>query len=233
MALACFAGCSGSGSGTGGSGDAVAPVIATAGDGSSAPAATVETAGPAATAAEVAAESGSTAPVAAVDGAALLRQALEAIAGGYHFTTTVTVDGVTALVADGDHVAGSTRLTITGDAGTIAYVVTPDGAWVLPDEEGEWEAVEAPAAAVDPIAALWSPTSVDVQGTDGAQTVLGASVPSPALGIASEAPAALQLVLHGTELRDVTYLSSLDGLPASVQATITPLVDTSPVIAPV
>ena len=168
-----------------------------------------------------------------VDGGALLQQALTGLAGGYHFTTTVSVDGVPTLVADGDRVADSTRLTITGDAGTIAYVITPAGSWVLPDEDGEWEAVEAPAATVDPIAALWAPTNVDVETQEGSATRLAASVPASALGIAGDAPTTLQLLLDGAELRDITFVSSVDGRPAAVQATITPLVDTSPVIAPV
>lgn len=168
----------------------------------------------------------------AVDGGALLQHALEAIAGGYHFTTTVNVDGAATLVADGDRVADGTRLTISGDGGTVAYVITPAGSWVLP-EDGEWEAVDAPAATADPIAALWTPTSVAVDGVEGTVTRLTTTVAAAALGIAGDEPATLQVTLEGSELRSVTYTSSLDGRPAAVQATITPLVDTSPVIAPV
>lgn len=168
----------------------------------------------------------------AVDGGALLQQALDALADGYHFTTTVTVDGVVRLVADGDRVADGTRLNLTGDGGTIAYVITPAGSWVLPDD-GEWEAIEAPPAAVDPIGALRSPSAITVDAVEGAVTRLTATVPPTALGLGGEAAAAVQLLIDGTTLRDITYLTSVDGRPASVQATISALTDATPVIAPV
>ena len=172
------------------------------------------------------------APTPAVDGGALLQQALDALAAGYHFTTTVTVDSVVRLVADGDRVADGTRLNLTGDGGTISYVITPAGSWVLPDD-GEWEAIEAPPAAVDPIGALRSPSAITVDAVEGAVTRLTATVPPAALGLAGEAAAAVLLLVDGTTLRDITYLTSVDGRPASVQATISALTDATPVIAPV
>ena len=60
-----------------------------------------------------------------------------------------------------------------------------------------------------------------------------ATVPGAALGIAGEAEAAVQLLLDGSMLRDITYLTSVDSRPASVQAVISPLTDATPVIAPV
>ncbi len=172
------------------------------------------------------------APAQAVDGGALLQQALDALAAGYHFTTTVTVDGVVRLVADGDRVADGTRLNLTGDGGTISYVITPAGSWVLP-EDGEWEAVEASPATVDPIAALQSPSAITVDALEGTVTRMTATVPGAALGIAGGAEAAVQLLLDGSMLRDITYLTSVDSRPASVQAVISPLTDATPVIAPV
>jgi hypothetical protein len=174
----------------------------------------------------------STPPVPAVDGGALLQQALDALATGYHFTTTVTVDGVVRLVADGDRVADGTRLNLTGDGGTISYVITPAGSWVLP-EDGEWETIEAPPATVDPIAALRSPTAITVDAVEGTVTRLTATVPGAALGLAGVAAAAVQLLLDGSTLRDITYMASVDARPASVQAAISPLTDATPVIAPV
>ena len=171
------------------------------------------------------------APIPIVDGSAILYQALHALAAGYHFTTTVTVDGVVRLVADGDRVADGTRLNLTGDGGTISYVITPAGSWVLP-EDGEWEAVEAPPATVDPIAALWSLSAVTIDALEGPVTRMTATVPGAALGIADGAEAAVQLVLDGSMLREITYLTAVDARPASVQAVISPLTDATPVIAP-
>ncbi|MGD9701382.1 MAG: hypothetical protein AB7Q42_14950 [Acidimicrobiia bacterium] len=167
----------------------------------------------------------------AVDGGALLQQALDALAAGYHFTTTVTVDGVVTLIADGDRVADGTRLNLTGDGGTISYVITPAGSWVLPDG-GEWEAVEAAPAAVDPITALRTPAGITVDGVEGTVTRLTATVPPNALGIAGDTAAVVQLLLDSATLRDITYATSVDGRPASVQATISPLTDPTPVTAP-
>jgi hypothetical protein len=171
------------------------------------------------------------ATAAPVDGAALLQQALGALAPGYHFTTTVTVDGVVTLVADGDRVGPGTRLTLTGNGGTVAYVITPEGSWALP--EGDvWQALDTPPASVDPITALSAPTGITVDAVEGTVVRLTATVSPAALGIGGDAAAALQVVLDNATLKDITYAASVDGKPASVQAAFGPLTDPTPVTAP-
>jgi len=169
-----------------------------------------------------------------VDGAALLGQALDAIVPGYHFTTTVTVDGVVTLTADGDRVADGTRLSLTGQGAVVAYVITPDGTWVQPDG-GTWEALDSGPANTDPIAALKSPTTVQVDGVDATVTRLTTTVPATALGIPGDPAtvATVQVAIDGTTLHDITYSATVDGRAATVQAVIGPVVDPTPVTPPV
>lgn len=166
-----------------------------------------------------------------VDGAALLQQSLDAIAGGYHFSTRVTVDGSDLLVAEGDRVADGTRLTIWADGGSVAYVITPGGSWVIP-EGGDWEVLEAPPATTDPIGALRAPASVAVASNDGTTVLLNVTVPAVALGVPGDGTAEVVLAVAGTTLTEITYRTTVEGKQAEVRSTLSPLTDTSPVVAP-
>ena len=171
------------------------------------------------------------APTAAVDPTALLQQALDALAPGYHFTTTVTVDGAVTLVADGDRVADGTRLTINGNGGSVAYVITPAGTWALP-EGGEWEALDTPPASVDPIAALRTPSAISVNSVEGTATRATATVPPTALGIPGGPDATVQLLFDANALTGISYATTVDGKAAAVDAVIGPLTDPTPVTPP-
>ncbi len=174
------------------------------------------------------------APVQTIDGAAALTGALDVMAFGYHFSTTVTVDGAVVVTAEGDHLADGTRLTLTGPAGALSYVITTTGSWVLP-ENGEWaELADAPTSA-DPLAALRTPTSVVVDSYDGTVAAMTVNVPAVALGISGDPAtmAAVQVRLDGPTLTQVSYSSAVDGRPAVVTGSIGQVVDPSPVVAPV
>ncbi len=213
----------------------------TAGDGEKAPATTTiatpavpGTAGAAPSTVAAATVPATAAPAPALDGAALLLGALDAIAGGYHFSTTVTVDGAAVVTAEGDHLIDGTRLTLVGPAGALAYVITPNGSWVQPDS-GEWESLATAPTSADPLSALRSPASVTVVAADAASTTLSVTVPGVTLGIPGD-PAAMAVVeatIVTAALSQVSYSTSVDGHPAEVSATIGPIVDPSPVVAPV
>ncbi len=94
------------------------------------------------------------------------RMALDTLAGGYHFSPHVTLDGTEVLVAEGDRVGDGTRLTIWSNDTNVAYVITPDGSWVLPDG-GEWQALDDPPATTDPLTALRSASTVSGSSADG------------------------------------------------------------------
>ncbi len=174
-----------------------------------------------------------------VDGAALLSKALAAIAPGYHFTTTATVDGVVAATADGDRINDASRLVITGNGGSVTYIILPAtlvsgaAAWVKPDG-GEWQALDAPpSTTTDPIAALKAPTSVVVSSATARATQLVVTVPASALGLSGDAPTAMQVTLSGIALQSVTLSTTTAGKAAMVQATIGPVKDATPILAPI
>ena len=194
------------------------------------PVTTVAAAAPAPTAPSAVAA----APAPAVDGLAVLQHALDGLAGGYHFTTTVSVDGVPSAVADGDRLVDGTRLTLTVGGGTVNYVVTDAGSWVLP-EGGEWQAVSVAPASTDPLGALHTPASIAVNGADGITTSLTATVPAVALGVPGDATtmAAVQVLLDATGLKTVTYSTTVNGRPAVVGSSIGPIVDPTPVTPPI
>lgn len=172
-------------------------------------------------------------PTAAVDGAALLQQAIAATSAGYHFNQTATVDGVVAITVDGDRLPTGARLAVSNADGLVYYVITPDGTWLMPDN-GEWEADDSPAPAVDPIAALGAPTSVTVAGNDGTTVQLAVAVPFAALGISGDGDAALQVSVVSGALTSIVYsTTTVDGKAASTTTAIGPVVDASPVVAPI
>jgi hypothetical protein len=172
-------------------------------------------------------------PTAAVDGAALLQQAVAATGAGYHFNQTATVDGAVALTVDGDRLPSGARLAVSNADGLVYYVITPDGTWLMPDN-GEWEADDSPPPAVDPIAALGAPTSVTVAGNDGTTVQLVVAVPFAALGISGDGDAALQVSVVSGALTSIVYsTTTADGKAASTTTAIAPVVDASPVVAPI
>lgn len=173
-----------------------------------------------------------TAVGAAVDGAPLLQAALDTLAGGYHFSTHVTLDGTEVLVAEGDRVGAGTRLTIWSNDTSVAYVITPDGSWVLPDG-GEWQALDDPPATTDPLTALRSASTVSGSSADGVTTTLVATVPAVDLGIAGEGTADVQLLLNGPALSEVSYTTTVNDASAEVRSQLSGVVDATPVVAPI
>jgi hypothetical protein len=171
--------------------------------------------------------------IAPVDGATLLQQALSATVGGYHFNQTATVDGVVAVTVDGDRLPTGARLSVTNDAGLVNYVITPDGTWLMP-ENGDWEADDSPAPAVDPIAALSAPTGVSVLTNDGTTVQLAVTVPATALGLTADGDAPLQVTITGGALTTISYSTTTpDGKIAAATTSIGAVVDPSPVVPPI
>jgi hypothetical protein len=167
-----------------------------------------------------------------VDGPALLQQGLDAIAGGYHFDTRVTIDGGEVLVASGDRVGDGTRLTIWANGGSVAYVLTPAGSWVFP-EGGEWEALDTPPSSTDPVNALRNPTSIAAVAADATTTVLAVTVPSTSLGVPTAGDSTLNVVLTSGAVSQISYTSTTNGQAAVVQSALSPVVDGTPVVAPI
>lgn len=172
------------------------------------------------------------ATTAPIDGAALLQAAFATLAPGYHFATTVTIDGVVTITSEGDRVGDGTRLTIVRDGASVAYVITPAGTWVQPDG-GEWEQLDTVAASTDPIQALGAPLSVIVTAGDGTAIRLAVSVPAASLGLPGDVPQTVSVLIDGTTVREVGYSTAVGNGTATVVAILSPIVDTTPVVAPV
>lgn len=171
-------------------------------------------------------------PTSPIDGVALLQGAIAAMAGGYHFSTTLTVDGAVVLTADGDRVGDGTRLGVTQGDVSVQYVITPAGTWVQP-EGGDWQQLDAESASTDPIAALATPSAVEVVGVDGPATTVNAAVPAAALGLGGGDAVTMSARIENGAITSVGYNTAIDGKAAVMQASIGPVVDGSPVVAPV
>ena len=168
-----------------------------------------------------------------VDGPALLQQALAAIAGGYHFNQTATIDGVVAVTVDGDRLVDGTRMAVSNEAGVVNYVITPAGTWLMP-ENGEWEADDSPAPAVDPIIALYAPTSVTVATNDGTTVQMVVTVPLASLGIPGDGDGSLQVTVVSGVMTSIGYsTTTAEGKVAASTTVIGPVVDPSPVVPPI
>jgi hypothetical protein len=158
----------------------------------------------------------------------VLQQSFDQLAPGYHFVTTATVNGVPALTAEGDHIGGSTRMTITSQGKTVEYIVLPDQTWVA--ENGQWQELDEPAPAVDPISPLRAPQSVAVAAYTPEMTTLTAGYPPTALALPGDQPVNVWFALAGTSLIAIGY--DVPGGTSSVRADISPLVDTTPITSP-
>ncbi len=173
-----------------------------------------------------------TAATVPVDAPAMLAQALDGVAAGFHFRTAVSVAGTEVLVAEGDRVGDGTRLTIWSSGTSVSYVITPVGSWVFPDG-GEWEALDSAPATTDPLEALRAAATVTGVSADGVTVTLTATVAASALGVPSEGTAEVQVVVSGATLQEVSYAAPVDGQTAAVRSVFSPVVDATPVIAPI
>ena len=167
-----------------------------------------------------------------IDAPAMLQQAIDAAAGGYHFRTVVALAGAEVLVAEGDRVGDGTRLTIWTSGTSLSYVISPAGSWVVPDG-GEWEALDSAPATTDPLIALRTPSAVSGTSTDGVAATLVATVAATALGVPSDGPADVQVLVNGPTLQEVRYQAVLDGQTADVTTVFSTIVDATPVTPPI
>jgi len=167
-----------------------------------------------------------------IDAPVMLQQAIDAAAGGYHFRTVVALAGAEVLVAEGDRFGDGTRLTIWTSGTSLSYVISPAGSWVVPDG-GEWEALDSAPATTDPLIALRTPSAVSGTSTDGVAATLVATVAATALGVPSDGPADVQVLVNGPTLQEVRYQAVLDGQIADVTTVFSTIVDATPVTPPI
>jgi len=225
--VAALAGCSGSDDGSADSTLTEAIVVTVASSSDSVAPATAVPAVPA-----VPAVTETPAVTVPIDAPVMLQQAIDAAAGGYHFRTVVALAGAEVLVAEGDRVGDGTRLTIWTSGTSLSYVISPAGSWVVPDG-GEWEALDSAPATTDPLIALRTPSAVSGTSTDGVAATLVATVAATALGVPSDGPADVQVLVNGPTLQEVRYQAVLDGQIADVTTVFSTIVDATPVTPPI
>ncbi len=173
-----------------------------------------------------------TAPVESIDPAGGLQRGLAALSTGYHFSSVVLVNGTQSLVADGDRVGDASRLVLTGDGGTVAYIITPEGSYAQP-ENGEWSVLDVAPATSDPITALYTPTAVALVPTADGSVVVRVTVSAVSLGIAAEGNVDVDVRLVGDAITHISYTAPVDGGTAQVVTVIGAVVDATPIVAPI
>lgn len=173
-----------------------------------------------------------TAPPVTVDPAAALQQGLTALAAGYHFSSVVTVNGVQSLAADGDRIGDASRMVLTGDGGTVEYIIVPEGSYAHP-EGGEWSVLDVEPATSDPIAALSTPVAVALLPTTDGSVVVRATVSAVSLGVAAEGNVDVDVVIVNGAITQLSYSSAVEGGTAQVVTTVGAVVDATPIVAPI
>lgn len=167
-----------------------------------------------------------------VDPGPVLQNALAQLAAGYHFTSNFVVNGTQVLNADGDRVGDSSRFTVSTNGGLVNYITTPAGSWAQPDG-GEWDQIDDAAPVSDPVAALLAPASIAVLSDDGASIRLRVTVSAVTLGVAQEGNADVDVVITNGAITEIGYSTTVDGSVGSVATTVGPVVDATPIVAPV
>ncbi|MGB8860991.1 MAG: hypothetical protein WCC60_17155 [Ilumatobacteraceae bacterium] len=185
----------------------------------------------------VAATTASTTPstvptIAVVDPNAALQQGLAALAAGYHFSSSVSVNGTQSLLAEGDRIGDASRLLLTGDGGTVQYIIIPDGSYAQP-EGGEWSLLDVPPATSDPIVALQSPVSAITLPTADGSVAVRATVTAVSLGITADGNVDVDVLLVNGTIAQITYATAVEGGTAQVVTTISPVADPTPITAPI
>ena len=173
-----------------------------------------------------------TAPVVTLDPASGLQQGLAALSTGYHFSSVVTVNGTQSLAADGDRIGDASRLVLTGDGGSVAYIITPEASYAQP-ENGEWSVLDVAPATSDPITALYTPTAVALLPTADGSVVVRVTVNAVSLGIAADGNVDVDVTLAGGAITQISYTAAVDGGTAQVVTIIGAVVDATPIVAPI
>jgi len=170
--------------------------------------------------------------VSTIDPGPLLKTALATLAGGYHFSSTYVVNGVASLTGEGDRVGDSSRFVLTQNGATVSYIVTPTATYAQP-ANGEWQLLDTPPAATDPITALNAPAAIGVLSDDGTSLRLRVTVSALTLGVGSSGTSDVEVVLKGGAISEVDYATTKDGNVASVATVVGPVVDATPISPPI
>lgn len=171
-------------------------------------------------------------PPNSVEPTTLLQQALAALQPGYHFTSVFTVNGQVVLKADGDRIGDSSRFSVTTNGALVNYITTPGGNYAQPDG-GDWDQLTTQPAVVDPITSLNAPSAITVVSNDGSAVRLRVTVSAVTLGVGASGTADVDVVITNGAVTEIGYTTTVNNNVGSVANTIGPVVDATPIAAPV
>ena len=170
-------------------------------------------------------------PTAPIDGQKLLANALASFASGYDFIGTVTINSEQATVIAGRWFDGSSQVSIRSGSGEVEYITTADGQWArLPGSE--WEELDGLPQSENPLAALSSPTSLEVSSSNTNTVRLSASYPAAELGLVGD-PIDVILVIEDGLLVRASYDIEIDGNTGGSVTEFAKLGDTTPIVNPI
>ncbi len=158
----------------------------------------------------------------------ILSTALAALDAASDFQTTVTVDGTVATELAGHTVGSGTALVATTQGRMVEYVRIPPNAWAR-EPGATWVVVDAEQAPQSPLAALATPTTLEL-GPAGTGTTLQATYPAAALGLEGDV-APVSIAIDGTTVT-FSYEQVSNGRTIISSTVLRPAADTTPIVAP-
>ena len=149
------------------------------------------------------------------DATGLITDAIAKLGPNYHFATSVKVGDQVVLSAQGDRVGEGSRISLSGDAGVVSYVIVGGASWAKPDD-GVWAQLESAPANADPLAALARATSATVVKAEGETTTVEVTVANSDLGIAGDGSSQVTVQITSGVLVFVVYATTVDNQAAVV-----------------
>jgi hypothetical protein len=173
----------------------------------------------------------SPAPTTSIAPQARLTSALDAFADGYRFESIITVGSVVATHATGRRVGGNAEFIVESAGTQITYRVVGAMTWVQ-RPGAAWVVVDGPAASADPLAALRSPTTLDLDPSAAGGGALVATYPAKALGLPGTDASTVSIAVGSDGSLIATYELTTSAGPATSKTTFQALTDTSPITPP-
>lgn len=141
----------------------------------------------------------------------------------------MSVGGQVATKAEGHWIGGGSEFTVTTNGVSITYRTLPPRSWVLQAGKG-WVEVNGSVPSGSPLDALKSPTQTTLVSQTADTLELSASYPAGVLGLAGNAPVAVDLVLAADGSLSATYTTPTGN--ATSATTIKPDPSQAPIVAP-
>ncbi len=150
---------------------------------------------------------------------------------GYRFDTTVSIGDAVATTVTGRVHHGSSELRVTAAGTTVDYLAVPPRAWAR-KKGGTWQELDTAVPAANPLDALRSPASIDVQADGDAGLRVVAAYPAAALGVPGSGPLQVTLLIAPDGTVSATYTASTSAGNATSRTTFRADPGGAPITAP-